>query len=44
MKKIPIKVMCTATISLLPTIIIDFKKKAMLVAFLCVAVFINDKE
>lgn len=44
MKKIPIKVMCTATISLLPTIIIDFKKKAMLVAFLCVAVFINDEE
>lgn len=44
MKKIPIKIICTTTIALLPTIIIDFKKKAMVVAFLCVAIFINDKE
>lgn len=44
MKKIPIKVMCTAAIALLPTIVINFKKKAILIAFLCVAVFINDEE
>ena len=44
MKKIPIKAICTTTIVLLPTIIIDFKKKAILIAFLCVAVFINDEE
>ena len=44
MKKIPIKAICTTTMALLPTIIIDFKKKAILIAFLCVAIFINDEE
>lgn len=44
MKKIPIKVMCMATITLLPTIIIDFKKKTMLITFLCIVISINDKE
>lgn len=44
MKKIPIKLMCTTAIALLPTIIIDFKEKRMLLAFLCFALFINDND
>ena len=44
MKKIPIKLMYTAIITLLPTIIIDFKEKRILLAFLCFALFINDND